>query len=54
MRTITKVLPGRNGILIQPEADPGHNNEHTTGNIYGNQVIGELPLKYQLNFQAPV
>ena len=29
---------------------PWDNDEHAAGNVDGDQVVGELPLEYQLHF----
>ena len=33
---------------------PRDNDEHTAGDVDGDQVVGELPLEYKLNLQAAV
>ena len=39
---------------VEPEVDPGHDDEHAAGHIDGDEVVGELPLEDQLNLQATV
>ena len=42
------------GYLVEPEADPGDDDEHAAGHVDGDQVVGELALENQLNFQTTV
>ena len=46
--------PGRDGVRVQPEADPGDDDEHAAGNVDGDQVVGELPLEDQVDGEAAV
>ena len=46
--------PGRDGVLVQPEADPGDDDEHAAGHVDRDQVVGELPLEDQLHLEAAV
>jgi hypothetical protein len=39
---------------INPEAEPGYNDQHAGGDIDGEQVVGELSLQGQLHLQATV
>ncbi len=39
---------------VNPEAEPGDNNEHAGGNIDSEQVVRELSLQGQLHLQAAV
>ena len=41
--------PGGDGVLVQPEADPGHDDQHAARDVDGDQVVGELPLEDQLH-----
>ena len=41
-------------MLIQPEGDPGHDDEHAARDVDGDQVVGELPLEDQLHLEAAV
>ena len=36
------------------KAHPRHNDQHTAGDVDGDQVVGELTLEYKLNLQAAV
>ena len=46
--------PSWDGVLVEPEADPRHDDQHATGNIDGDKVVGELTLEDELNLQAAV
>ena len=46
--------PGGDGVLVQPEADPGHDDQHAARDVDCQQVVGELPLKRQVHSQAAV
>ena len=46
--------PGRDGVLVQPEADPGDDDEHAAGDVDRQQVVGELPLKGEVHGEAAV
>jgi hypothetical protein len=39
---------------VNPEAEPGDDDEHAGGNIDSEQVVGELSLQGQLHLQAAV
>ncbi len=39
---------------VNPEAEPGHDDEHAGGNIDSEQVVRELSLQGQLHLQAAV
>ena len=45
---------GGDGVLVQPEADPGHNHQHAARHVDGDQVVRELPLEDELHLQAAV
>ena len=49
-----RLLPGRNCIRIQPEGDPGHDDQHAARYIDSEEVVGELTLKRQVHSQAAV
>ena len=36
-------------LWVQPEVYPGDNDKHTARHIDGDQVVGELSLKYQVH-----
>ena len=36
---------GRDRVGVQPEADPGHDDQHAARDVDCQQVVGELPLK---------
>ena len=41
--------PGRHGVGVQPEGDPGHDDQHTAGNVDCQQVVRELPFKGEVH-----
>ena len=45
---------GGHGIGVEPEADPGDDDKHAAGDVDGDQVVRELSLEDQLDFQATV
>ena len=45
---------GRYGLGVQPEVDPGDDDEHTAGDVDGDQVVGELSLEHQVHRQTAV
>ena len=34
---------------VQPKVDPGHDDQHTAGDVDGDEVVGELPLEHQVH-----
>ena len=46
--------PGGDSVGVQPEADPGDDDEHAAGHVDGQQVVGELPLKGEVHGEAAV
>ena len=46
--------PGRHRPVVQPERDPGDDDQHTGGNVDGEQVVGELPLEDENNLETAV
>ena len=45
---------GRHRLGVQPEVDPGHDDEHAGGHVDGEEVVGELPLEHQHHLEAAV
>ena len=41
-------------MVVQPEADPGHYDQHAGGDVDGEEVVGELPLEHQDHLEAAV
>ena len=41
-------------LWIEPEVDPGHDDQHAARDVDGDQVVGKLSLEYQVNRQAGV
>ena len=39
---------------VNPEGEPGDNDEHAGGDVDGEHVVGELPLQGQLHQQTAV
>ena len=46
--------PGGDSVGVQPEADPGDDDEHAAGHVDGQQVVGELPLEGEVHGEAAV
>ena len=46
--------PGRHRVGVQPEGDPGDDDQHTAGNVDCQQVVGELPFKGEVHREAAV
>ncbi len=46
--------PRRDGVLVEPEGDPGDDDQHAARHVDGDQVVGELALEDQLHLQAAV
>jgi hypothetical protein len=46
--------PSGYSIGVQPEGDPGDDDEHAAGYVDGEQVVGELPLEGEVYCQAAV
>ena len=40
--------------MVQPEGHPGHADDHEGGHVDGDDVVGDLPLEFQINTQAAV
>ena len=45
---------GRHRLGVQPEVDPGHDDEHAARHVDRDQVVGELSLEHQVHRQAAV
>lgn len=45
----TQAHPGRHGVGVQPEADPGHDDKHAAGDVDCQQVVGELSLEGEVH-----
>ena len=45
----TQRHPRGHGLGVQPEVDPGHDDEHAAGHVDGDEVVGELSLEHQVN-----
>ena len=41
-------------LWVNPEGEPGHDDEHAGGHVDGQHVVGELPLQGQVHQQAAV
>ena len=39
---------------VDPEGEPRYDDKHTSGDVDGEHVVGELPLQCQLHQQATV
>ena len=40
---------GRHRVGVQPEGDPGDDDEHAAGHVDGQQIVGELALEGQVH-----
>ena len=47
-------VPGRDRVGVEPEGDPGHDDQHAAGHVDGQQVVRELTLKRQVDRQTAV
>ena len=45
---------GRNGVSVQPEGNPRHDDQHAARDVDGQQVIRELSLEQQVHSQAGI
>jgi len=50
----TKSNPRWHGLGVNPEGEPGDNDEHTGGDVDGEHVVRELTLQRQLHQKAAV
>ena len=39
---------------VEPEVDPGHDDEHAAGHVDGDEVVGELALEHKVHREAAV
>ena len=39
--------PGGNGLGLDPERDPGHDDNQTSGDVGVEQVVAETPLEHE-------
>ena len=46
--------PGGHRVGVQPEGDPGHDDQHAAGDVDCQQVVGELSLEGKVNSQTAV
>ena len=46
--------PGRHRPVVQPEGDPGDDDQHAGGNVDGEQVVRELALEDEDNLETTV
>lgn len=43
---------GRGSIHVDPEGDPGQDDNEQAGNVHLNQIVAHLPLQVKLHFYA--
>ena len=48
------LIPCRHRVGVQPEGDPGHDDEHAARDVDGDEIVGELALEHKVNGQATV
>ena len=41
-------------MLVQPEGDPGHDDEHAARDVDGDEIVGELSLEDELHLETAV
>ena len=41
-------------LWVEPEVDPGHDDEHAAGHVDGDEVVGELALEHEVHGEAAV
>ena len=46
--------PRRHRLVVQPEGEPGDEDDHEAGDVDGEDVEGELPGEHQVHLQAAV
>ena len=44
--------PGRNGLRLDPETDPGHDDDQTGGDVGVEQVVAQPSLEHEHHLQA--
>lgn len=50
----TEVDPGRSWLVVYPEWEPGHDDDHHGGQVDGDDVVGHLPGEQQVDLQTTV
>lgn len=48
----TEAYTGRGSIHVDPEGDPGQDDDEKTGDIHLNQIISHLPFQVKLYLDA--
>ena len=46
--------PGWGGLEVDPEGEPGHDDDHGAGDVDGDDVEGELPGELEVHLEAAV
>ena len=41
-------------MLVQPEGDPGDDDQHAAGDVDGDEIVGELSLEDELHLETAV
>ena len=44
--------PGRHGLRLDPETDPGHDDDQTGGDVGVEQVVAQPPLEHKHHLQT--
>ena len=46
--------PGRGRLVVDPEGEPGDDDDHDAGDVHGDQEVGQLPGEHQVHLEAAV
>ena len=44
--------PGRGGLVVDPEGEPGDDDDDEAGDVHGHQEVGQLPGEDQVNLET--
>ena len=44
--------PGRGGLVVDPEGEPGDDDDHDAGDVHGHQEVGQFPGEDQVNLET--
>ena len=46
--------PGRGGLVVDPEGEPGDEDDDDAGDVHGDQEVGQLPGEHQVHLETAV
>ena len=46
--------PGRGGLVVDPEGEPGDEDDDDAGDVHGDQEVGELPGEHEVHLETAV